>query len=179
MSCAEILLCTSRCPSPLCLQFVDQDMTEPVDMRMHSIVSQLKQLQRNEAPAGNAKEWVACDDCQKWRKVPRGFHVDKDKNFYCNMLPKMSCEMKEEEWGKENDNSFIDAEWVLFSWDRFKRELAREKDKLVAAIRLVERSKTNGNWTRFSPHQQPSLGDPLGSHEPGPQDQEGRRMSDE
>ena len=137
MSCAEILLCTSRCPSPLCLQFVDQDMTEPVDMRMHSIVSQLKQLQRNEAPAGNAKEWVACDDCQKWRKVPRGFHVDKDKNFYCNMLPKMSCEMKEEEWGKENDNSFIDAEWVLFSWDRFKRELAREKDKLVAAIRKV------------------------------------------
>jgi len=42
-----------------------------------------------------------------------------------------------------------------------------------------ERSKANGNWTRFSPHQQPSLGDPLGSHEPGPQDQEGRRMSDE
>ena len=46
-------------------------------------------------------------------------------------------EMKEEEWGNENDNSFIDAEWVLFSWDRFKRELAREKDKLVAAIRKV------------------------------------------
>jgi hypothetical protein len=45
--------------------------------------------------------------------------------------------MKEEEWGNENDNSFIDAEWVLSSWDRFKRELAREKDKLVAAIRKV------------------------------------------
>ena len=59
MSCAEIFLCTSRCPSSLRLQFVDQDMTKPVDMRMHYIVSQLKQLQRNEAPAGNDKEWVA------------------------------------------------------------------------------------------------------------------------
>jgi hypothetical protein len=176
MPCAEIFLCPSRCLSCLRLQFVDQDMTEPVDMRMQHIVSQLKQLQRNEAPAGNAKEWVACDDCQKWRKVPRGFHVDKDKNFYCNMLPKMSCEMKEEEWGKENDNSFIDAEWVLFSWDRFKRELAREKDKLDAAIRLVERSKANGNVTVFSPHQQPSIGDPLSPMNP---EQEGRSMSEE
>ena len=174
--CAEILQCTSRCPPSLRLQFVDQDMAEPSDTRMQDIVRQLKTIQRDEKPPGFSKEWVACDDCEKWRKVPRGFQFDRDKNFFCHMLPKMSCDIKEEPWGNENDNSFIDSDWVLFSWDRFTRELARERERFGAAMRLVESSKVNGTGTGASPHQQSPPNDQLSAmhHE-----QEGRRTSEE
>jgi hypothetical protein len=50
--------------------------------------------------------WVGCDQCSKWRKVPRGFEFDRSKSFYCHMLAETTCETPEEEWDEEEE--FID-----------------------------------------------------------------------
>jgi hypothetical protein len=50
--------------------------------------------------------WVGCDSCSKWRKVPRGFELDKDKSFFCYMLKDTTCATPEEEWG--DDEEFVD-----------------------------------------------------------------------
>jgi hypothetical protein len=100
---------------------------------MEDMIKHLRNVQRTEQPPGSNKEWVLCDKCEKWRKVPRGFQFDRSKDFYCEMLPKMTCDSKEEAWEQDDqDASFITEEWVLFTWDRAKKELAREKNKFDA-----------------------------------------------
>jgi hypothetical protein len=50
--------------------------------------------------------WVACDSCDKWRKVPDGFGFDHDKSFFWYMLTDTICATPEEEWGDEEE--FVD-----------------------------------------------------------------------
>ena len=92
------------------------------------------------------KEWVLCDGCEKWRKIPKGFKFDRSKNFFCNMIPKLTCDAKEESWEQnENDCRFIDADWVLASWDRMKRELFKEKNKIDSAAKIAHALKAKTN----------------------------------
>ena len=121
------------------MQFVDQNLEEPADERMKHIIKGLRTVQRDEKPAGWDKDWVGCDSCLKWRKIPRGFKFDPDKSFFCNMMPKITCDTKEEHWEENNkDASFITAEWVLFSWSRMKAELMKERQKFEDAVRLAQ-----------------------------------------
>ena len=103
-------------------------METPADQRMKGIIKELRKVQRTVKHAGN-KEWVGCDECQKWRKVPRGFQFDRAKIFFCSMMPKLSCDTKEEPWEEgEQDATFIDVDWVLLSWGRLKAELVKFLD---------------------------------------------------
>lgn len=123
-------------------------MAEPSGKRMQEIIKELRKVQRTERPAGN-KEWVGCDACEKWRKVPRGFQFDRSKDFFCNMIPKITCETKEEPWEEDNnDASFITDEWVLFSWDRIRKELVREKNKFESALKLAKGPILDPNASR-------------------------------
>jgi len=162
------LLCDLRLSSFLCIQVVDQDMMEPGGQRMQELIKDLRTVECTEKPVGN-KEWVACDECEKWRKVPRGFQFDRTKNFFCKMIPKLSCDTAEEAW-EQNEKSagFIDADWVLASWDRIRKELVKEKQKLDAAARLADTFKTYDNGDMHEPHQQLTA-----------IDNEGRYMSEE
>jgi len=110
------------------------------------------------------KEWVLCDGCEKWRKIPKGFKFDRSKNFFCNMIPKLTCDAKEESWEQnENDCRFIDADWVLASWDRMKRELFKEKNKIDSAARIALKAKTNAGACMVGeqlPHEERGGGPP-------------------
>jgi len=49
------------------------------------------------------EEWVGCDGCSKWRKVPNGFQFDRNKSFFCSMIEPLSCETPEEHWDDEEE----------------------------------------------------------------------------
>jgi hypothetical protein len=57
-----------------------------------------------------AEEWVGCDGCSKWRKVPVGFQFDRNKSFFCNMIETLTCETPEEKWDDEEE--FVDDDIV-------------------------------------------------------------------
>ena len=112
---------------------------------MQEIIKELRAVQRTERPVGN-KEWVGCDKCEKWRKVPRNFQFDRSKDFFCSMIPKMTCDTKEEPWDeKDTDASFITDEWVLFSWERIRKELVRERNKYDAAVKIANRHRLHAD----------------------------------
>jgi len=55
------------------------------------------------------EEWVGCDSCSKWRKVPSGFQFDRNKSFFCNMIESLTCDTPEEQWDdKEEFDHIID-----------------------------------------------------------------------
>jgi len=47
------------------------------------------------------EEWVRCDSCSKWRKVPSNYHFHRNQNFFCHMIPLMTCDVQEEEWDEK------------------------------------------------------------------------------
>ena len=49
------------------------------------------------------EEWVGCDGCSKWRKVPAGFQFDRSKSFFCSMIESLTCDAPEEEWDEEEE----------------------------------------------------------------------------
>lgn len=53
------------------------------------------------------EEWVGCDGCSKWRKVPMGFQFDRNKSFFCNMIETLTCETPEEQWDDEEEFEHI------------------------------------------------------------------------
>ena len=47
------------------------------------------------------EEWVGWDSCSKWRKVPSNFRFHRNQNFFCHMIPLMTCDVQEEEWDEK------------------------------------------------------------------------------
>ncbi len=49
-----------------------------------------------------AVEWVSCDKCFNWRKVPTGFTFDRSEGFFCSMIESLTCDTpgadSEDEW---------------------------------------------------------------------------------
>ena len=46
-------------------------------------------------------EWVGCDSCFQWRKVPSNFRFHHNQNFFCHMIPSMTCAVPEDEWDEK------------------------------------------------------------------------------
>lgn len=57
------------------------------------------------------EEWVGCDGCSKWRKVPTGFTFDRSKSFFCSMIESLSCDTPEEQWDEEEE--FVDRGLII------------------------------------------------------------------
>ena len=55
------------------------------------------------------EDWVMCEQCSKWRKVPVGTCFDLDEAFVCSMLEGCNCDVKEEGW----DAADGDAKWQV------------------------------------------------------------------
>mmetsp|Transcript_55365 Transcript_55365/g.81387 ORF Transcript_55365/g.81387 Transcript_55365/m.81387 type:complete len:686 (-) Transcript_55365:79-2136(-) len=73
-----------------------------LDEAIHEPVKQVvKDLYPGAAPLED--EWVGCDGCSKWRKVPNGFQFDRNKSFFCSMIEPLSCETPEEHWDDEEE----------------------------------------------------------------------------
>ena len=64
----------------------------------------------------DARVWVQCDKCDKWRVLPPGVHLDADAEWYCEMHPDRalaSCDVPE-------DSSGTDV-WVVGEAERARR----------------------------------------------------------
>lgn len=57
------------------------------------------------------EEWVGCDGCSKWRKVPTGFQFDRSKAFYCSMIESLTCDTPEEQW--DDSEEYVDDEGFI------------------------------------------------------------------
>ena len=57
------------------------------------------------------EEWVGCDGCSKWRKVPAGFQFDRSKSFFCSMIESLTCDTPEEQWDEEEE--FVDRGHII------------------------------------------------------------------
>jgi hypothetical protein len=57
------------------------------------------------------EEWVGCDGCSKWRKVPTGFTFDRSKSFFCSMIESLTCDTPEEQWDEEEE--FVDRGHII------------------------------------------------------------------
>lgn len=48
-------------------------------------------------------DWIQCEDCYKWRKIPEGERVEnlKKNRFVCRVLQRYSCLTEEERWRRQ------------------------------------------------------------------------------
>lgn len=44
------------------------------------------------------EQWVMCETCTKWRRVPPGASLDAEAVFACSMLEGWTCQTDEEVW---------------------------------------------------------------------------------
>ena len=63
----------------------------------------------NESQAADECTWVACDECDKWRRLPAWFRVPgKDEPFVCCMITQVTCKTAEEQ-GEEHTGVSVAA----------------------------------------------------------------------
>jgi hypothetical protein len=70
------------------------------------------------------EDWVMCEQCSKWRKVPVGTCFDLDEAFVCSMLEGCNCDVKEEGWVESGqrvrsprfESSSCWASWLDSMW---------------------------------------------------------------
>ena len=97
---------------------------------------------------GDQDVWVECDGCSKWRKVPGGFEVDKDKSFFCYMLKDTTCATPEEEWG-DDEEFLMDDEGGGGGGEEFADE--RQKEKKHKQQGVQGKRKVEGEEKRKRP----------------------------
>jgi hypothetical protein len=76
------------------------------------------------------EQWVMCEQCSKWRRLPPGHALDADATFVCSMLPAVTCQDAEEE--ADDDDESAGRTWQLMdvSMKRTKiREWTKEDEK--------------------------------------------------
>jgi hypothetical protein len=77
----------------------------------HAKQEQVSPSSSDDAAPLEDEEWVGCDGCSKWRKVPTGFQFDRSKSFFCSMIESLTCETPEEQW--DDSEEFVDDERFL------------------------------------------------------------------
>lgn len=85
------------------------------------------------------EEWVGCDGCLKWRKVPIGFQFDRNASFFCNMIEMLTCDMPEEEW---DDDKFVADHIIDDRSDDHRYNSASDSDLLPAVTCASDEADT-------------------------------------
>ena len=82
------------------------------------------------------EQWVMCEQCSKWRRLPPGHALDADASFLCNMLPQVTCQDAEEKADDDGD----DRAWQLMDVSTKKTKFSAwtkedEKRQQLAVIK--------------------------------------------
>jgi len=82
------------------------------------------------------EQWVMCEQCSKWRRLPPGHAIDADAAFVCSMLPAVTCQDAEEHADVDGD----DRAWELMDVSNKKTKFRAwtkedEKRQRMAALR--------------------------------------------
>ena len=79
------------------------------------------------------EQWVMCEHCSKWRRLPAGHALDADAAFVCSMLPAVTCQDEEE----KADDGDDERTWELM-------DLSRKKTKFREWTKQDERRQQVG-----------------------------------
>ena len=105
-------------------------------------------------PAEDAIEWVACDTCNKWRRIPADAMPAEDAEWHCAMGPlSTSCDEPEDawdelEWSEEKgwEENEPCADLIAPGWHKVVRRVKRQGERVVTA---EERHELLGCISRF------------------------------
>ena len=82
------------------------------------------------------EQWVMCEQCSKWRRLPPGHAIDADAAFVCSMLPAITCQDAEEIADVDGDDRAWELMDVSNKKTRFRAWTKEDEKRLrIAALR--------------------------------------------
>ncbi|XP_028848039.1 MORC family CW-type zinc finger protein 3-like isoform X2 [Denticeps clupeoides] len=85
------------------------------------------------------QDWVQCDECLKWRKLPDGINIKQlPENWFCHMNPDpnfRSCEEKEEKEDSEDEQPTNKKTYKQV--ERRNKEMIRQQEQLQKQQQLM------------------------------------------